>query len=94
MLTSMLQMITLKRRYWKQFWNYIDLLLVVFATFSIVSQLVRVMVVNADLQEQLKHTDKFVNFYDQSLWQMITNACVAIMVLLAWFKVCALNETC
>jgi uncharacterized BrkB/YihY/UPF0761 family membrane protein len=77
----------MKRKYWKQFWNYIDLLLILFAIICIVSRVVWISVVSRTFKEQVKDTNKFMNFFNLGYWQILFHAFVATTVLLAWFKV-------
>lgn len=81
------QIFTLRLKYFTQFWNFIDILVLVFASLCIFGGVAMYIVVKKMFEEQMTDTDKFMNFHDFGSWQIVLNACVAVTALLIMIKV-------
>ena len=76
-----------KLKYFKSFWNILDVLVISLGYICILFNLYRSVVVNSLLTSILKDPQQYANFDSLGFWQTQFNNIVAIAVFFAWIKV-------
>ena len=79
--------------YLKEFWNVLDLVVIVVSICCICFNIYRTIHVNEILNELLLHPEQYADFDNLSYWQEVFNSAVAFMVFCAWIKV-GLDKYC
>lgn len=76
-----------KLKYFKSFWNILDVLVILLGYICILFNLYRSVVVNKLLTGILEDPQQYANFDSLGFWQTQFNNIVAIAVFFAWIKV-------
>ena len=76
-----------KLSYFKDFWNILDLIVILMGIICVVFNLYRTLEVDTLLKGLLKNQDQYANFEVLGFWQQQFNDFVAIAVFVAWIKV-------
>lgn len=76
-----------KLKYFKSFWNVLDIIVIFLGYVAIVFNVYRTLTVNDLLQGLLKNNQQYANFDSLGFWQTQFNNMVAVAVFFAWIKV-------
>ena len=76
-----------KLKYFKSFWNVLDIIVIFLGYVAIVFNVYRTLTVNDLLQGLLKNNKQYANFDSLGFWQTQFNNMVAVAVFFAWIKV-------
>jgi Polycystin cation channel. len=76
-----------KMEYFKDFWNIVDVLVVLMGIVCVAFNVYRTLEVNNLLAQLLDHQDKYANFDTLGYWQETFNDFIAVAVFVAWIKV-------
>lgn len=97
MIEELMEIIVLKFKYFKIFWNYIDLAIIATAICCILFNIFRNHVVNSDLSKLMsKRLEWFPNFEHLAYWQVVFDTSLGFLVFFAWvklFKYLGFNRT-
>ena len=74
-------------QYFKNFWNIMDIIVIIIAFLCIVFSLYRTSSVNSKLEQLLQQPDAYADFTFLAYWQITYNSCLAVMVFCSWVKV-------
>ncbi|RUS85640.1 hypothetical protein EGW08_006586 [Elysia chlorotica] len=74
-------------KYFMDFWNVLDIVLIIMAVVCIVFNVHRTLTIVGTLEELLKDPLAYANFESLGFWEMRFNNMVAITVFFAWVKV-------
>ncbi|NXU58143.1 PK2L2 protein, partial [Turnix velox] len=86
----------LKKNYFKNAWNYLDLLLLVVSILAIAFNIYRTIAVSTLMEGLLSDPHTYPDFYFLAFWQVLYNNMIAVNVFFAWiklFKFVSFNKT-
>lgn len=81
-----------KLKYFKSFWNILDVLVIALGYICILFNLYRSIVVDKLLTSILEDPSQYANFDSLGFWQTQFNNIVAVAVFFAWIKVCCSSD--
>ncbi|XP_051487608.1 polycystic kidney disease 2-like 2 protein isoform X1 [Apus apus] len=87
MIKEAIKMAKLKKEYFKNAWNWLELLLLVVSILAIAFNINRTVQVSLLMQELLSDAYVYPDFYFLAFWQVLYNNMIAINVFFAWIKV-------
>ncbi|XP_041049746.1 polycystic kidney disease 2-like 2 protein [Carcharodon carcharias] len=73
--------------YFKNFWNWLDFLIVLFSLLAIFYNIYRTIKVSLLLEKLLENSDTYQNLYFLAYWQNRYNVIIAFTVFIAWIKI-------
>lgn len=76
-----------KLKYFTEFWNILDVFVLVVSYVCIAFSVYRTVKVNVMLDELLKNPEEYADFEYLAFWQSQFNNAVAVAVFFAWIKV-------
>ena len=76
-----------KMEYFKDFWNIVDVLVVLMGIVCVAFNVYRTLEVGNLLKNLLDNQDKYANFDTLGYWQETFNDFIAVAVFVAWIKV-------
>ncbi|VDD75321.1 unnamed protein product [Mesocestoides corti] len=74
-------------KYFRKFWNVLDILVIVLSCVCAAFNIYRTIRVNETLESLLSHPDEYSNFERLSYWEMQFTYAVGILVFLVWIKI-------
>ena len=77
--------------YFKDFWNIVDILVVLMGIVCVAFNVYRTLEVNTLIQDLLSNDTKYANFDTLGYWQETFNDFIAVAVFVAWIKVCIIT---
>ena len=80
-----------KMEYFKDFWNIVDILVVLMGIVCVAFNVYRTLEVNTLIQDLLSNDTKYANFDTLGYWQETFNDFIAVAVFVAWIKVCIIT---
>jgi polycystin 2 len=84
---EVLELKRMKFAYLKEFWNVLDIIVVLMSVCCIAFDIYRTVEVNNILEHLLSNPYTYSNFDNLSYWQVVFNSALAIMVFFAWIKI-------
>ncbi|XP_071455774.1 polycystin-2-like protein 1 [Hetaerina americana] len=90
------EMYVMRWKYFKSFWNYLDLMILTIAWVAVVFNIYRFIAVKMMLAKMLEDVNKYSNFEFLGFWQAQFNNGIAILVFFVWikmFKFMSFNKT-
>ncbi|XP_078087585.1 polycystin-2-like protein 1 [Mustelus asterias] len=82
-----IELYTYKKSYFKNFWNCLDFLIVLFSLLAISYNIYRTIKVGLLLEQLLENSDAYQNLYFLAYWQNRYNVIIAFTVFIAWIKI-------
>ena len=82
-----------KLKYFKSFWNVLDIIVIFLGYVAVVFNVYRTIAVGDLLKRLLAHNRQYANFDSLGFWQTQFNNMVAVAVFFAWIKVGAFLMT-
>lgn len=83
-----------KLKYFKSFWNILDIIVIFLGYVAIVFNVYRTITVSGLLKGLLANNKQYANFDSLGFWQTQFNNMVAVAVFFAWIKVTFLELIC
>ncbi|XP_072846215.2 polycystin-2-like protein 2 isoform X2 [Pogona vitticeps] len=82
-----LKMMRLKKDYFKDAWNWLDMLLLLLSVFAIIFNVYRTVEVSRLMENLLSNSDAYPDFYFLGFWQTRYNNMISVNVFFAWIKI-------
>jgi Polycystin cation channel len=80
------QMSQMRRRYFYNFWNFVDILIILIAYFNIGVSIYQMVHIAEKLEDSNKHPKEFINFDVISFWQFMFVDALGISTFLIWIR--------
>ncbi|XP_067852001.1 polycystin-2-like protein 1 [Heptranchias perlo] len=87
MIQEAIELYTYRIQYFKNFWNCLDFLIVLFSLLAIFYNIYRTIKVTLLLGKLLENSDSYPNLYFLAYWQNRYNIIIAFTVFIAWIKI-------
>ncbi|OQV25174.1 Polycystic kidney disease 2-like 1 protein [Hypsibius exemplaris] len=84
---ELIEISKLKARYFRSFWNILDIIVLTCSTTCIICAICLFMQINENLTKLIAIVNKYVDFESLSFYQITLNNALAITVFCAWIKV-------
>ncbi|NXJ74181.1 PK2L2 protein, partial [Trogon melanurus] len=91
-----IQIVKLRKKYFRSAWNWLDLLLLVVSILAIAFNIYRTAKVSLLMEELLSDAQAYPDFYFLAFWQVLYNNMIAVNIFFAWikvFKYVSINKT-
>ncbi|NXS62310.1 PK2L2 protein, partial [Brachypteracias leptosomus] len=82
-----IKIVKLKKQYFRNAWNWLELLLLVVSIIAIAFNIYRTVKVSQLMEELLSNTNVYPDFYFLAFWQVLYNDMIAVSIFFAWIKV-------
>ncbi|KAJ7316448.1 hypothetical protein JRQ81_002610 [Phrynocephalus forsythii] len=86
-LQEILKMKKLKKDYFKDAWNWLDILLLLLSVFAIIFNVYRTVEVSRLMENLLSNSNAYPDFYFLGFWQTRYNNMISVNVFFAWIKI-------
>ncbi|KFP76048.1 Polycystic kidney disease 2-like 2 protein, partial [Apaloderma vittatum] len=93
---KVIQIVKLRKKYFRSAWNWLDLLLLVVSILAIAFNIYRTAKVSLLMEELLADAHAYPDFYFLAFWQVLYNNMIAVNIFFAWikiFKYISINKT-
>ncbi|XP_048459930.1 polycystic kidney disease 2-like 2 protein [Rhincodon typus] len=87
LIQEIIELHSYRMAYFKNFWNCLDFLIVLFSLLAIFYNVFRTIKVSLLLEQFLENSDSYQNLYFLAYWQNRYNVIIAFTVLIAWIKI-------
>ncbi|KAM9373275.1 polycystin-2-like protein 2 [Phaethornis superciliosus] len=82
-----IKIVKLKKKYFKNAWNWLELLLLVVSILAIAFNIYRTVQVSLLMEELLSNDHVYPDFYFLAYWQILYDDMIAVTIFLAWIKI-------
>uniref|UniRef100_A0A8D0KHC3 Polycystin 2 like 2, transient receptor potential cation channel n=1 Tax=Salvator merianae TaxID=96440 RepID=A0A8D0KHC3_SALMN len=86
-LQEIMKMKKLKKEYFKDAWNWLDMLLLLLSVFAIAFNVYRTLEVSRLMENLLSNSNAYPDFYFLAFWQTRYNNMISVNVFFAWIKI-------
>ncbi|XP_062826399.1 polycystin-2-like protein 2 isoform X3 [Anolis carolinensis] len=77
----------LKKEYFRDAWNWLDMLLILLSVFAIAFNVYRTVEVSELMEKLLSNSESYPDFYFLGFWQTRYNNMISVNVFFAWIKI-------
>ncbi|KAJ6667915.1 hypothetical protein lerEdw1_016236 [Lerista edwardsae] len=84
---ELIKMKKLKKEYFRDAWNWLDVLLLLLSLFAIAFNVYRTLEVSRLMESLLSNSYAYPNFYFLAFWQTRYNNMISVNVFFAWIKI-------